>query len=517
MKLTQALSAAVQLRKDHVATVHGERTRTWQEIGARTASIAGGLQALGIKPGDRVGILALNSDFYIEVAFAIAWAGAVMVPLNTRWALAENDYVLKDSGCTALMIDDSFLHLAADLKKSCDIDTMIYISESAAPSGMVSYAQLAAATPILDASGSYDDLLGIFYTGGTTGFPKGVMLSHTNVIYQSLVWIFSLNFREDTRYLHSAALFHLAGMSPMIALTMIGGTHVTIPKFEPELAMRTIAQHRVNYCLFVPTMLNMLLNHPSFGQHDLTSVEDCEYGASPMPDALLVKLMKVLPNWRFHQGYGMTECAALATLLPWKYHALDGPYAEKRKSAGRAAPGVEVRILNNDGVELQRREVGEIAIRSAGVMLGYWRKPAETAHAIRNGWLHTGDGAWMDEDGFVYIVDRVKDMIVSGGENVYSGEVENAIYQHEDVQECAVIAVPDETWGEAVHAIVVPKTGRHLVAPAVIAHCRLLIAGYKCPRSVEIRLEPLPLTGSGKIMKSTLREEKWRGHTRAVN
>jgi long-chain acyl-CoA synthetase len=269
--------------------------------------------------------------------------------------------------------------------------------------------------------------------------------------------------------------------------------------------------------LFVPTMLNMILNHPSFGQCDLSSVKDCEYGASPMPDALLVKLMNVLPGWRFHQGYGMTECAALATILPWKYHAIEGPFAEKRKSAGRAAPGVEIRVVDDSGKEVPRGSVGEIAIRGSGVMLGYWRKPEETSRVLRNGWLHTGDGAWMDEDGFVYIVDRLKDMIVSGGENIYSGEVENAIFQNENVRECAVIAVPDPHWGEAVHAIVVPKEGRTLESEMVIAHCRKLIAGYKCPRSVEIRLEPLPLTGSGKIMKSALREEKWRGYTRSVN
>jgi long-chain acyl-CoA synthetase len=518
MKLTQALTSAIQLRKDHIGTVHAGRSRTWKEIGRRVSGAACGFRRLGVKFGDRIAILAFNSDLYIEAFYSIAWAGAVAVPLNTRWAPAENAYVMNDSEPKVLLVDEAFGGMAAELKKtSQSLTTMVYLGEGQPPNGMISYAALADDDPIEDMSGADDDLVGIFYTGGTTGFPKGVMLSHANIIYQSLVWIYSLNFKEDTRYLHSAALFHLAGTSPMVALTLVGGTHVTIPKFEPELAMKAIAAHKVDYCLFVPTMLNMMLNHPSFGQYDLSSVKDCEYGASPMPDALLVKLMNVLPGWRFHQGYGMTECAALATILSWKYHALDGPIAEKRKSAGRAAPGVEVRIVDNSGKELPRGTVGEIAIRGAGVMLGYWRKPEETSRALRDGWLHTGDGAWMDEDGFVFIVDRLKDMIVSGGENVYSGEVENAIFQHENVRECAVIAVPDPRWGEAVHAIVVPKDGLALDPEMVIAHCRKMIAGYKCPRSVEIRLEPLPLTGSGKIMKSALREEKWRGFTRSVN
>lgn len=517
MKLTQALTSAAQLRRDSVGTICGGRSRTWKEICRRVAGTAAGFRRLGIQPGDRIAILAFNSDLYVEALYAIAWAGAVAVPLNTRWAVAENAYALTDSEPRIILVDSAFAEIATALQETTSFAAVIFMDEGHPPKGMLSYDELAAEDPMEDASGADNDIAGIFYTGGTTGFPKGVMLSHANIIYESLVWIYALRFKEDTRYLHSAGMFHLAGASPMVALTLIGGTHVLIPKFEPELAMKAIAEHRVDYCLFVPTMLNMLLNHPSFGRYDLSSVKDCEYGASPMPDALLVKLMQALPGWRFHQGYGMTESAALATILPWEYHALEGPLAAKRKSAGRAAPGVEIRIVDDTGKEVPRGTVGEIAIRGAGVMLGYWRKPEESARVLRNGWLHTGDGAWMDEDGFVYIVDRIKDMIVSGGENVYSGEVENAIFQHEHVRECAVIAVPDPQWGEAVHAIVVPKDGLALDAETVIAHCRTLIAGYKCPRSVEIRLEPLPLTGSGKIMKSALREEKWRGYTRSVN
>ena len=345
MKLTQALTSAVQLRKDNIGTICGGRSRTWKEIGRRVAGTAAGFRRLGIEAGDRIAILAFNSDLYVEALYAIAWVGAVAVPLNTRWAAAENAYVLDDSEPRILLVDKAFVEIAATLQAANSLIAVVLIDDGQPSGGMLSYDTLAAEDPIEDASGAGNDLAGIFYTGGTTGFPKGVMLSHANIIYESLVWIYALRFREDTRYLHSAGLFHLAGTSPMVALTLLGGTHVIIPKFEPELAMKAIAEDHVDYCLFVPTMLNMLLNHASFGQYDLSSVRDCEYGASPMPDALLVKLMRALPGWRFHQGYGMTESAALATILPWEYHALEGPLAAKRKSAGRAAPGVEIRII----------------------------------------------------------------------------------------------------------------------------------------------------------------------------
>jgi long-chain acyl-CoA synthetase len=407
--------------------------------------------------------------------------------------------------------------MAEELARACHLRKLIYLDDGLPPDGMVHFETSTDEDPLRDMAGQDRDLAGIFYTGGTTGFPKGVMLSHANIIYQTLVWMSSFHFGEDVRYLHSAGLFHLAGTSPMIALTMVGGTHVTLPRFDAEGAMKAITDHKIISCLLVPTMLNIMLNHPSFGSYDLSSLTDCQYGASPIPDALLVRLMHALPGCRFNQGYGMTENASLATVLPWKYHALDGPLAEKRKSAGRPAPGIEIRIVDADAREVQRGTVGEIVIRGGGMMLGYWRKPEETSRMLRDGWLHTGDAAWIDDDGFIYIVDRLKDMIVTGGENVYSGEVENAIFQHEGVRECAVIAVPDTQWGEAVHAVVVPKDGWTLDDQTVIVHCRKLIAGYKCPRSVEIRTDPLPVSGAGKIMKAALREEKWRGYTRSVN
>lgn len=517
MQLTQALTRAVQIRHRCTATIYQDRKRTWADIGQRVPRLAAGLRGLGLKAGDRLAVLALNSDNYIELFFAAAWANLVIVPLNTRWAVPENVYSLQDAGCNGLIVDDNFAPQVKDLLSDHSLEHVVHMGDRETPAGMHAYELLiekSAAMP--DECGSGDDLCGIYYTGGTTGHPKGVMLSHANFISASINWIATLHFSDQTVYMHSAGLFHLAGASPALALTMAGGTHVCLPKFDAVLAFEAISRHRINYVLFVPTMINMLLNHPDFDRYDMTSVRYCEYGASPMPDSVLEKAIEKLPTWEFIQGYGMTETSALTVSLPWRFH-FDGEHGKaRRQAAGRASYGVDVKIVGAAGNEVPRGTPGEIAVRGAQVMLGYWKKPEATAAAIRNGWMHTGDGAWMDEDGFVYIVDRIKDMIISGGENIYSREVENALHAHPAVRECAVIGVPDEQWGEAVLAVVVLKDGQRISQTALIEHCHMLIANYKCPRRIDFR-DALPLSGAGKIMKNVLREAYWNGKTRAVN
>jgi long-chain acyl-CoA synthetase len=517
MQLTQALTRAVQTRHRHTATIFNDRKRTWAQVGDRVPRLAAALRDIGLEPGDRVAVLALNSDNYIELFFAAAWANLVLVPLNTRWAVPENIYALRDAECSALLVDDSYAAQVSQLQQGHRLRHVIHLGDGRTPEGMLPYETLIEqARPMEDDCGSDQDLCGIYYTGGTTGDPKGVMLSHANVMTASVNWIATLHFSEDTVYLHSAGMFHLAGASPAFALTLAGGTHVCLPKFDAVLAFEAIQKHRVNYCLFVPTMVNTMLNHPDFEKYDLSSVRYCEYGASPMPDAVLETAIQQLPSWEFIQGYGMTESAALTVSLPWRYH-FDGDHGKaKRQAAGRASYGVDLKIVDPQGNELPRGQTGEIAVRGPQVMLGYWKKPEATVAALRNGWLHTGDGAWMDDDGFVYIVDRVKDMIISGGENVYSCEVENAVYAHPAVRACAVVGIPDVKWGETVLAVITLKEGHLATAEEIIAHCRTLIASYKCPRKVEFR-DALPLSGAGKIMKNVLREPYWKGKTRAVH
>jgi len=326
-----------------------------------------------------------------------------------------------------------------------------------------------------------------------------------------------LGYDMDTIYLHSGPMFHLADGASTLAVTMVGGVHIFVPKFDPADCLAAIQREKVNKALFVPTMVNMVVNFPRIREFDVSSLQSVLYGASPMPDAVLLKALEVLPGCQFIQAYGMTEVAPIATMIDPRYTTLTGPYAGRIKSCGQAALLCEVKIVDDHDNEVPRGTVGEVLVRGPNVMLGYWNKPEATKEALRGGWYHTQDGGWMDAEGFVYIVDRLKDMIISGGENIYSAEVESALSTLDGVAEVAVIGIPDEKWGEVVHAIVVPRAGKTLTSAQVIEHCHKLIAGYKCPKSVAIRNEPLPLSGAGKILKTNLREPYWRGREKRVN
>ena len=519
MQITQGLRRAAHLRPTFPSSCWRGRDRTWVETYDRVRRLAGALAGLGVAPGDRVAILALNGDRYLEYYLAVPWAGAVVVPLNTRWAVPEFAFAVTDSEASVLFVDDNFTGLLGELrpKLGC-VRHVVHMGDGPAPAGCHGYEDLiAGAEPVDDMAGRDDDLAGIYYTGGTTGRSKGVMLSHRNVVWNAMNAVITFGIGEGSRWLHSAPMFHLADGTGTCAVTMMGGCHCYIERFDPVTVMQTIQDEGVTTGALVPTMINMIVNHPRVAEFDLSSVERVVFGASPMPEAVLRRALQIMPQAKWLHGYGMTETSPLATALPWDYVKLEGPGAERLASCGRAVAGVEVKICDENDVEVSRGTVGEILVRGDNVMLGYWKQPQLTAQALRGGWMHTGDAARMDDDGFVYIVDRVKDMIISGGENVYSAEVENAVYQYPAVAECAVIGIPDDTWGEAVHAIVVPKSGQKIEPDALIAHCRTLIAGYKCPRSVEVRVEPLPLSGAGKILKTELRKPHWQGRERGVN
>ncbi len=518
MQITQGLRRALQVNSDGLATICGERQQNWKQFAERVARMAGALRALGLEDGDRVAILALNSDRYLEYYFFTPWAGAAVVPLNTRWAGPEVLFALNDSESRLLFVDSAYAALYEAIRPGIEsIEAVIFIDDGAVPEGMLGYEDLlaaAAAAPDRDRRG--DDLAGIYYTGGTTGRSKGVMLSQRNIFFNAVNAVATFGYDRDTHWLHAAPMFHLADGGTAIAVTMMGARHSFIPAFEPEAAFRIIQKDRVNFCLFVPTMLNLMLQHPAIDNYDLTSVERVTYGASPMPEAVLRQAMAKLSSWQFIQGYGMTELSPLATYLPWRDHVLEGPLSRQLKSCGLPTIGCEVRVVNEDGLDTALDEIGEIIVRGDNVMLGYWKQPEATAEVLKDGWMSTGDAATMDENGFIYIVDRVKDMIISGGENVYSAEVEQAVYQHPAVADCAVIGVPDERWGERVHAIVVPVEGAGVSEQDIIEHCHGLIGGYKCPRSVEFRNDPLPLSGAGKILKTELRKPYWAHAERNV-
>ncbi len=513
--LSQGLRRAVQINRSGTATIFGERRRTWGDVLERVRRLAGALRALGLSEGGRVAMLGLNSDDYLELHYAIPWAGGVLVPINTRLAAAEVRYILDDATPEIIVCDNACLSLLE--AGTPPPKAMIHLGGDTPPSGWLAYEVLiAGATPADDAERRDDDLAGIFYTGGSTGKAKGVMLSHDNLISNAMNAIALVGYGRTSRYLHAAPMFHLADGMATFAMTMVGGTHVMIPKFDAGACLDALARHRVTNVTLVPAMIAMMVNHPDVRAFDLRALHQIQFGASPMPEATLRRAVELWPDVLFLHGWGMTELAPIGSALPLDLR-VPAVAGARMRSCGHGVLNCEVMIVDAQGREVPRGTVGELLIRGPNVMLGYWNKPAETAAALRDGWLHTGDAASMDEDGLITIVDRLKDMIISGGENIYSTEVENAISLFPGVAEVAVIGIADERWGEAVHAIVVPRAGATLDPEAIRTHCRGLIAGYKVPRTVEIRTTPLPLSGSGKVLKPALREGHAATRSTATN
>ena len=521
MQITQSLHRAVARQPGAVASICGGRRHTFAQFRDRVARLAGALQGLGVQIGDRVGILSLNSDRYVEYYMAVPWAGAATNPVNTRWSAAEIAYSLDDCDTKVLLIDDPFLPLLPVLRQqSKSLRTLIHVGDGPTPEGLLSYESLIAyAEPVPDARRGGNDLAGVFYTGGTTGFPKGVMLSHDGLCLTGLYMAAEGIARHGDRGLHAAPMFHVADVTLLGAMWTVGATHVVLPAFTPLGMLQAVEREQISTTILVPTMIQLMVDHPEAPNYDLSSLRSLLYGGSPISEAVLDRTTKLLPQTTLSQIYGMTELAPLATVLPGVFHTNEGRARGKMRSAGQACLGVEVRIVDSEGRELPRGQVGEIAVLSPAVMLGYWNKPEETAQALRRhpheGWMHTGDGGRMDDEGFVFVVDRVKDMIISGGENVYSIEVEQAVAKHPAVAACAVIGVPDAEWGERVHAVVVLKAGATATADDIRAHCKELIGAYKCPRSVDF-VPAMPMSGAGKVLKTKLREPYWADQQRQV-
>ncbi|MFV8834898.1 long-chain fatty acid--CoA ligase [Aquisalimonas sp.] len=516
MYLTQPLHKSLRESPGATATVFGERRRTWAGFVSRVARLAAALQAQGMQAGDRVGILALNSDRYLEFFYGVVWAGGVINPVNIRWSPAEIAYSLDDCDTRILLVDATFReHIPAVRQQSRSLRTVIDLDGGDGDGALDYEALIAAADAAQDAMRGGDDLAGVFYTGGTTGKPKGVMLSHAN-IYSGALGTLAAGHRPDRAVaLHAAPMFHIGGTGLTVQVSARLGTHVVIPQFDPVSVLQAIEAEQVQETFLVPTMIGRVLDDPAFRQHDTSTLRIMLYGAAPIDSSLLERATTAFPAAEFIQLYGMTELSPVATLLPGWCHTSEGRKAGKLHSAGRPISTAELRVVDPSGDDVPVGEVGEIAVRGPTVMQGYWGKPEQTAEALRDGWMHTGDGGRMDEDGFLFVVDRLKDMIVTGGENVYSAEVEDAVLQYPDVVACAVIGVPDEDFGERVHAVVVLRDGAELDQDALFRHCSALIGRFKCPRSLEVRDE-LPLSAAGKLLKYKLREPHWQGRERRV-
>jgi len=461
--------ASVDRDPDGEAVVELDGPRlTYRELWQRSARVAGGLRDAGIKRGDRVAIRYPNGIDWVLAFFGTVLAGGVVVPVNTRFTDSEASYVIDDSGAA-----------------------YVFEANAALPDG----------GEFVEEGPSRDDLAAIFYTSGTTGFPKGAMTSHENFLtnVENALRVTGMP-RYDTslRNLVSVPLFHVTGCnSQLLPTTYVGGTTVIMPVFEVQRFLRAIVEERINIVTSVPAIYWLAINQPNFGDIDTSQARWATYGGAPISPDLVLSIKRSFPNARLGNGFGLTETSSISTLLPHDYTE------QHPDSVGFAAPTIDLQLKDPDPTT----GVGELLIRGANVVSGYWNKPEASAETFVDGWLHSGDLARIDDDGLVYIVDRAKDMINRGGENVYSVEVENALAGAPGVYEVAVVGVPDEMMGEKVGAVLVPKPGEQIDVDAVLSYARERLADFKVPQFVAVRSEVLPRNPGGKILKPALRKE----------
>ncbi len=502
-------------RPQRIALHYEGRRITYAELDARASRVAQGLIAAGVKPQARVAVLTKNNPAFFELWFGATKANVVLVPVNFRLAPPEIAYVVKDAQAELFFVGADFYgaveKVAGELKGVREI-VALDGNHPAWPAYEDWVARQKAEDPRLPIGPT--DIAIQMYTSGTTGHPKGAQISNANLLTLLPAALNDWgNWHEGDVNLVCMPLFHIGGSGWALVGLYRGVENVLTRDFDPAGILRLIPEHRITKALFVPAMMLFLLQVPQCRDTDFSSLELIVYGASPAPLDLLRNALKVF-GCGLAQVYGLTETTGAVTYLPPEDH---GEHAiERMKSCGKAMSGVELKIVDAEGKALGPGEVGEVVCRTPQVMRGYWNLPDATRRSIRDGWFHTGDAGYLDKDGYLYIYDRVKDMIVSGGENIYPAEVESALFGHPAVADVAVIGVPDPQWGEAVKAIVVKKPGAQMSTGELIDYARERIAGYKVPRSVDF-VETLPRNPSGKILKRELRKPYWEGRERQVN
>ena len=516
MLVGDLLTRAAKWYAHKTATVYEDTRLTYGDLNCRTNAVANALLAFGIKPQERIAIICQNSHHYLEVVFACAKIGAVATNLNWRLSAKELGVLLNHSDAKVIFFSKKYEHLLEQLRKEL-ISDIRFVAIGGAIEGAMDYENLigthTAEEP--DIRIADDDTVFQMYTSGTTGMPKGVMLTHRNVISHAVNTIIELQLQRDLVYLNILPLFHVAIYVP-INCVFVGGTNVLLSDFEPGEVLATIEKERVTCIGCVPSIVKFLIEHPKFDQYDLSSLQLVSYAAAPMPVPLLKQAISKL-KCDFAQVFGMTETSPVTHILIPEEHAVEGPEYKVRRlgSVGRPIINVQSKVVDDQGNECPVGVVGEVVDAGDTIMKGYYKMPEATAETIKNGWLHTGDMGYLDEHGYLYLADRKKDMIISGGENIYPTEVEMCILQMDGIADVAVIGVPDKNWGELVKAIVVRKPGAAVTAEDVIEHCRASIAGYKKPKSVDF-VEVLPRNAMGKIQKNILREPYWAGQERKI-
>lgn len=516
MDLTQTLIKAEELWPDKPAVFCGDRVFTYRQFASRCRRLARAMADMGIGVGDKVCIIHPNCHRFLETYYATVLLGAVLVPINIRLIPREMAYIVQDSEAKLILADIGY-EKAVDMimKETTGLNTSLMAGGQETDP----YEEALKGQPDgpLVLSGACDDHMAqLYYTSGTTGRPKGVMLSHRNVYIHALMTIAELHLTDADVWLHAAPLFHLADAWATWAITWVGGTHVLVRSFRPKEVLRLMIDQGVTITNMIPTMLNMLVNEPEAFQYEYPSLRALLSGGAPIAPDVVRRIMETF-KCDYVQTYGMTETSPYLTLSILKDHLKKLPSSQQfsyKAKTGRPTMAVDLKVVDQAGVEIPHdgQTVGEIVVCGDIVTRGYWKMPEATAEAIHDGWLYTGDLATVDNEGFVNIVDRKKDMIITGGENVYSTEVEYVLFKHPAVLECAVIGGPHPKWGEAVHAVVVLKEDHQATEEEIIQFCKEQMAHYKAPKSVEF-VGALPKTGSNKIAKAQLRE-RWMCQSR---
>ena len=502
---------------EKVAMVFEGRQRTYREMDYRVNRFANALNKLGCKKGDRLAILSENNDKYVEIYFAAAKLGMSVVPLNFRLSDRELIHIVNDSEAIIYIAGEGFEERSFRIKSELkNIKHWIILEDKFKTSETFIFEELIESSdsddPLVDVD--ENEMVILMYTGGTTGVPKGVMLSHRNILTSALGWIICCSFTRHDTTCFILPLFHIA-LWPVICLLMVGGRVVICRRPEIEKILQLIENEKCTHINLVPTLLGWILEHPTLNKFDLSSLRLITYAGSPIAPEVLKKAIKKFGNI-FAQGYGLTEAAPLVTFLFPEDHILEGEKAKRLVSAGRPNPMTEVKVVDENDKAVKPGEVGEIVARGKNIMEGYWKQPELTKETLKGGWLHTGDVGKFDEDGYIYLLDRKADMIVTGGENVYPKETEDILYEHPSVQECVVVSAPDEKWGERVQAVVVLKKGHIATEEELINYCKSKLAGYKCPKKIEF-WESLPKTPVGKILRREVKKHFWQGKERTIS
>ena len=517
------LRRPVNLYPNKTAVVDGARRYTYAELHARVNRLSQALLGLGVKPDDRVCILSPNSHFFLESFYATSQIGAVLVPLNYRLVAADHEYILNHAGVTVVLVDNEYTHVVDDIRANLSTVRHFVVAEdrdetsvAEARPGWLDWESLIAEQP--DAAPApvergENDLVSINYTSGTTARPKGVMMTHRNVYVNAYSLMTHLDVCHDDVELWTLPMFHCNGWGGVYALTAVGGTHVVLRAVDATEIYRLIGDEKVTFACMAPAVLRTILDYPDKDRHNITTSPRFVVAGAPPPAAFIERLEEEL-GWEFIQIYGLTETAPILTVSRPDHETQRTDYA-RRARAGVPAVGVDIVLRDEHGKPVAKDgvSVGEVCARSNVVFKGYWEQPEETAEAIQNGYFCTGDLAVWDAGGNVHIVDRKKDVIISGGENISSPDIEDALYRHPAVMECAVIGVPHEKWGETPKALVVLRDGVDATEAEIIEFCREHLAHFKCPTSVEFRDE-LARTATGKLQKFKLREPYWEGERR---